>query len=282
MDIRQEITNRIIARIEEGGAVYTCPWDKKHVGMPRNALSKRHYNGINVVVLWCEQYASADWLTYRQAQQAGAHVKRGEKAVPVIFIDKAPTRDSADKPDEEKTYYNFMKRFFVFNREQIEGLPPVTEEAPAEREFSPLASADELIRKTGADIRNGTRMAFYDPKGDFIRLPEKADFKTDANFYRTAFHELSHWTGHVSRLDRSMFRQDDESIAMEELIAELSASFLCAHVGIFDAQLEQHAAYVDAWLKILKADKSAIFTAAAAATKAADWILGKQENKATA
>lgn len=225
-----EVTDRIIAQIEEGTLPWVRPWDdgKAALGLPRNTGTGRRYSGINVLILWhrlFEQgYGSQRWLTYRQAQALGGNVRKGEQGTTVCYADRFTPKSGDDiptGPDGEPRQIAFLKRFTVFNLDQCEGLDemataPVTTWNKAQ--IIPRAVA--LIGATGADIRIGGGEAYYAPQDDVIRVPRPEHFHEPINWYRTALHELGHWTGHRSRLDRLPDTGfGSPAYAREELIA---------------------------------------------------------------
>ncbi|MBK7416391.1 MAG: DUF1738 domain-containing protein [Dechloromonas sp.] len=238
--------------------------------------------GINNVVLGmeahCRGYASNQWLTFRQAQQLGRHVRKGERASTIIYyearmVEKEDADTVADGDETEKRFMPLLKVFSVFNVNQVDGLPESYQEAAAvEADWDASATAEQIIDGSGAEIRHQGFKAFYSPPNDLIYLPSKASFADASSYYSTALHELCHWTGSTTRLGRKLGRRFGESAyAMEELIAEMGAAFLSAHCRL-DGKL-QHASYIASWLEVLHRDKRAVFVAAAQAQKAADYLL---------
>lgn len=284
------ITDRIIKALEAGTVPWRRPWAAMGSNqMPRNLSSGKRYNGINVFLLASEQmdkgYRSPFWLTYNQARDLGGHVKKGEKGTPVFFwkvYDK--TAEGTDGPDSEKTERRFVGRYYtVFNADQCEGLEkhlPTVEPRP---EFSPIEAAEAIVAGfKGPAIRHGGDRAYYSPIGDVVQMPNREAFESPEGYYETMFHELTHSTGHESRLGRfdntrapAPFGSEDYS--REELVAELGAAFLCADAGISAPVLGNQAAYVAGWLKVLKNDKRAVVFAAASARKAAEMVTGKRD-----
>lgn len=277
-----QVTSRIIAELEEGRLPWVQPWDSAACGctMPQNAGTERSYSGINVLILWAEVvakgYASQQWLTYRQAEAAGGNVRRGEKGTVICYADRFTPRaehEQAQREDREARQVAFLKRFVVFNVEQCEGLP----EALAVPMASPdprhaIAGADALIAASGARFNIGGAEAFYSPSHDFVQVPPQAAFHEPINWYRTALHELGHWTGHGSRLDRDQKGGfGSEAYAKEELVAEMASAFTCASLGI--APTVRHADYIGSWLSVLRNDEKAIFRAASQASKASDYLM---------
>lgn len=281
-DIYQQITDEIIRDLEAG----TVPWEKPWsggLGFPRNASSSTDYNGINVLILWCKQrrqnFASSQWLTYNQAQSLGGQVKRGEKATRIVYYKALEIEKENDQGENETHKIPMLKTHAVFNLTQCEGLETLLEietGIQAKNEIEVCESAESIIKASGAAVRFGTSaMAFYEPKADAIEMPERHQFNDQIGFYATMLHELTHWTGHESRLAREFPKTDaaDSVRANEELIAELGSSFLCAKAGL--PYTTQHASYIKAWLVALKNDKKAIFKAAARAREASEFLIGK-------
>lgn len=249
--------------------------------MPHNAGTGWRYSGINVLILWAVVieggYGSQRWLTYRQAQAVGGNVRKGERGTTVCYADRFTPRDEAERArdeDREARQLAFLKRFTVFNVAQCEGLPEawtaVPELAP---EMDILPQARAVIDASGADFRVGGGEAYYSPSADFVAVPPPAAFHDPINWYRTALHELGHWTGHRTRLNRDQrgsFASPD--YAREELVAEMASAFACASLSI--QPTVRHADYIGAWLAVLREDEKAIFRAASAASKATDYLLG--------
>lgn len=293
MDLYQEITNTIISSIEAGAGEFQMPWHRGAAqGRPVNALTGKGYNGVNVLALWiaaqAHGYTSSEWATYRQWGEKGAQVRKGEKSSLVMFYKSIDREDDADGDDgaaegKQQRRGLIAKAYRVFNAAQVDGYTPQATAPKIERPaFIDLAHVDQFMTATGADIRHGGDRAFFSPALDYVALPNKADFygsRTSSpaeSYYSTALHELTHWTGHKSRLDRLdttlKGRFGSESYAVEELVAELGAAFLCADLGVaVDPRLD-HAQYCASWLKVLKDDKKAIFTAASKATAAAAYL----------
>ncbi|MEG3178533.1 zincin-like metallopeptidase domain-containing protein [Sphingomonas sp. RB3P16] len=277
-----EVTSRVIADLEAGRLPWVQPWDVASCGctMPHNAGTGRRYSGINVLILWAAviegRYSSQRWLTYRQAQAAGGNVRKGERGTTVCYADRfTPKNEQTKARDEDRDARQiaFLKRFTVFNVDQCEGLPEAltgTPDVPGEVEMLPQVQA--LIVASGADFRVGGGEAYYSPGGDFVAVPAQAAFGEPINWYRTALHELGHWTGHKSRLDREQrgsFGSGD--YAREELVAEMASAFACASLSI--EPTVRHADYIGSWLAVLREDEKAIFRAASAASKAAEYLL---------
>lgn len=286
-DLHASITASIIAAIEAGGTACTLPWRRAEcpIGLPSNPLSKATYQGINIVALWASAinrgYPSGIWATYRQWGEVGAQVRKGEKASTVIFYKEFNVEaDEADPQDDGRR--RFARASSVFNIAQVDGfaLPEMPFLSPIAR----LEAAEGVIRATGADIRHGGDRAYYrmrglDGSGDFIQMPDEHLFaaadesQRTEDYYSVLLHELTHWTSPDSRCNRDLGKRfGDHAYAMEELVAELGAAFLCAELGISQALRPDHAGYIANWLEVLKADARAIFTAAAKASEAVAFI----------
>ncbi|KKC23875.1 ArdC family protein [Sphingomonas sp. SRS2] len=284
-DLYAEVTDRIIAELEAGRFPWVQPWGRAGTGpapgLPRNALTRRPYSGINILILWGavieRGYGDQSWLTFRQAQDAGGNVSKGERGVTVVYADRfVPKGESerARRDGDDARAVPFLKRFTVFNVAQCEGLRPglavdPTPLPPCET----VPAAEALIAASGADFRIGGDKAFYVPSADFIQVPPQPAFFDQINYYRTALHELTHWSGHGARLARDLANSfGTHGYAREELVAEMGSAFLCASLGI--EPTVRHADYLGNWLEVLRADSRAIFRAASAASRAADFLLG--------
>jgi antirestriction protein ArdC len=280
MCIRQTITDKIISIMEQGPGTSGLSWTGSNGhGLPRNAKTGQEYRGVNVLLLWAEAaekgYSSNLWLTYRQAQELGGQVRKSEKSVICVYFQKVEKESESEQ--DEKNSYAMVKPFFLFNVAQVDGLPSGMTTPAVASDFNPIEAAEDFLAMTQATIRHGFDSAFYAPHRDEICLPNRERFTSVANFHATAFHEASHWTGHESRLNRAFSKRfGDDSYAVEELVAELSAAFTMGHLGLVDGTIELHADYLQSWLKCLKADKQAIFTAAAQAGKAFDFLVARQ------
>lgn len=279
MCIRQTITDKIIGILEIGVFKGGPRWTQSAgQGLPRNAKTQEPYRGVNVLLLWAEAaergYSSSNWLTYKQAKTMGGNVRKGEKSVMCVFFDRV-RKETED--DQEEIFYPMAKPFWLFNVAQIDGLPESWTAPTAMEEFVPVLAAERVLANSGATIRHGFDGAFYVPSRDEICLPNRERFTSEVNYYATALHELAHWTGIESRLNRTLGKRfGDDAYAMEELVAELSAAFSMGTLGLVDGMLEKLASYLGGWIKCLMADKSAIFTAASQAAKATDFILASR------
>jgi antirestriction protein ArdC len=271
-DLYQSVTNNIIRDLEAGVAPWTKPWKNgKATGvMPHNGATHRPYHGINVMLLWAEReakgYSTSNWMTYRQALALGGQVRAGEKSTTVVFTKKLHIKD---KETEEQRTVGMLRTYAVFNEGQIDGLTTAEPEILAPEQS--IEAVEAFLDAARADIRIGGNRACYVPSHDFIALPPKVQFKGLEHFYATSLHEHVHWAGAKPRLDRDLGnRFGTKAYAAEELIAELGAAFLCAHLGI-QGEL-RHADYIATWISLLKEDERAIFTAASKASQAADFL----------
>ena len=283
-NLYDEITARIIAELEAGRLPWVQPWGMSGVAaslaMPRNAATGRGYSGINILILWgavvARGYTCQSWLTFRQALGLGGTVRKGERGTTVVYTDRFVPDDEKRRARETGDHAQaipFLKRFTVFSVDQCEGLPDdLVTVAPPIAEGLILPEVEALIRASGAAFRIGGDQAFYSPGLDCVQVPRPDAYFEPINWHRTALHELGHWTGHASRLDRDLgYARGSAGYAREELIAEMSAAFTCATLGI--TPTVRHADYIGSWLEVLRNDNRAIVRAASAASKAADYIL---------
>lgn len=278
-DLYAEVSARIISELERGAAPWIKPWSATAgQNVPQNAVTNRPYSGCNVILLWLARnrgWATPRFLTYKQAIDAGGHVRKGERGTTVFFVKQLQVRND-DGNDDDTRLVPMMRTFTVFNVDQCENLPDSIKVGKPMRIRNPNARdalADDFLQATGADIREGHGEAYYVPSKDFISMPTFGAFKNADSFYATAFHEVGHWSGAKSRLDRDLkHRFGSREYAAEELIAELTAAFLCAEFG-FNNDL-RHAGYLATWIDLLKSDKRAFFTACSKASKAADYLRG--------
>ena len=281
-DLYRSITDRIVAALEGSTPPWVRPWSQVSDAVPINAQTKRTYRSINFALLSLEanasNYAANRWLTYRQASELGAQVRRGERGAPVIYwqLRKVAATgethpDEIDPPEIPDKVYPLLRAYSLFNVAQIDGLPTQYLEA-SKPTWEPEAKAEELLLMSDARFRQGGTRAYYQPATDEIYLPPVSAFLTACGYYATALHELTHWTSHASRCNRQLGKRfGDAAYAAEELIAEMGAAYLCAHCRI-DGEL-RHASYLQSWLRVLRSDKRAIFTASAQAQRAADYVL---------
>jgi len=271
------ITATIVESIESGNAAgeWKMPWHTSGITYPINAVSKKRYRGINTLALWAtadrEGYGSGTWATYRQWQDLDAQVRKGEKSTMVIFWKVTEKETEDDEPEK-----HFLARsYFVFNADQVNGY--IAPEVPTLDTSERVAQAEQFFTTLGATVKHGYGMASYSPKYDEIRMPDFERFKSPAYYYGTRAHETVHWSGHESRLHRDFSgRFGDAAYAFEELVAELGSAFLSAELGLTVEPREDHAVYIAGWLKCLKEDTRAIFTASSKAQVAVDWMKARQ------
>jgi antirestriction protein ArdC len=287
--LHNTVTARIISELEAGRFPWVQPWASSGttpLGLPQNASTGRTYSGINILLLWSaaieQGRPSQRWLTFKQALALGGNVRKGEKGTMVVYADTfvpKAEQEKANASGEDARRVGFLKRFAVFHVDQCDGLPADPGSAPLPGRTEDLPHVEAVIAATKADFRIGGEMAFYSPSHDFIQVPPQEAYFEPINWYRTKLHELGHWTGHVSRLDRNFSgHHGGEAYAREELVAELCSAFLCAELGV--APTVRHADYLGAWLQVLKGDNRAIFQAASMASKAADFVMGRREGTA--
>jgi antirestriction protein ArdC len=288
-DLYAEITRQIMAMLDQGVVPWRSPiLGQRQGGYPKNYDSKKPYRGVNVFLLafvgHIHGYESSTWLTFRQAQAAGGNVRKGEKSTMVIFWKKYQIEE---KETGEKKEVPIARFYRVFNVSQCEGIKAPDAVAFTPTEFTPIDEAEKIVQgyADGPAIESGGTQAFYRPATDTVHIPEPTRFTSTTEYFSTIYHELSHSTGVKKRLDRGLdtdprpFGSPD--YGKEELIAEMSASFLCGHAGITPAVIEHQAAYISGWLGQLKQDKKLIIQAAAAGQRAADWIRGQRTWDAT-
>ena len=276
-DLYSQVTDEIIASLEAGVRPWTPSWAGASLPQRANRVA---YRGINIMLLWAsasrQGFVSPYWLTFKQALELGGCVRKGQKGSTVVYSNTIVRE--GDCPDDEQRI-PFLKRYTVFNLEQIEGishlyLAPVPTISNNDERVDAL---DEFFAAAGIGIRHGGSSAFYNDRTDEISIPAFADFRSADAYYATLAHEAIHASGHPERLGRETLRDYHTSVstrAKEEMIAEVGAAYLCAALGTAAGEREDHASYISSWMKLLKNDKRAIFRAATAAQAAADCILG--------
>lgn len=275
--IYETITRQIVEAIEQGAGTFNMPWHRSRsdVAAPYNAQSGRSYRGLNIITLWmtaeARGYGSGVWGTFQQWKEKGASVRKGEKATKVFFWKKLVAAEQQET-DEEGNGARFVARAYsVFNADQIEGYeaPAIVPLSESER----IEAAERFFRAIPASVAKAGRTPCYHPATDTIEMGPFENFKSAVGYYAVLAHEMIHWT--APRLDRDLSgRFGSEAYAMEELVAELGAAFTIANIGIPSEPRRDHAPYIDSWLKVLKADSRAIFTAASKAQAAADYLAG--------
>jgi antirestriction protein ArdC len=293
-DVYQKITDRIVSELERGVRPWMKPWSAGH-GEGRIVRPLRAngipYQGINVLMLWSEAvekgYGSPIWMTFKQALALNANVRKGEHGSLVVYADRI-TRTETDREtgEDSEREIPFMKGYTVFNTEQIDGLPDhyYAKPAPRTATVERIERVESFFAATGVKVVHGGSRACYVPSTDNIHMPCIDFFRDSESYYATLAHETTHATRHPSRLDRDFGRKryGDEGYAMEELVAELGSAFLTADLDLTPEVREDHAAYIASWIKVLKDDKRAIFSAASHAQRAADFLHALQKPAAEA
>jgi antirestriction protein ArdC len=301
--IYQLVTDRILALLQQG----VVPWKKswKTTGTlvpPSNLVSRRPYRGVNVFLLIAQHFGSPYWLTFKQTQDLGGHVRRGQRGTPIVFwrIDRGTSEDAEEEITPELRRRILLRYYTVFNVDQCEGIEvPENGDSEAAPEFDPIPACEAVYANmpNPPTLRHGGDRAFYRRSDDRVQLPKPEAFSSPESYYSTQLHELAHSTGHPSRLNR--FAEEDNpgdfgspAYAREELVAEMTAAMVCGALGIAPVKveaisfsgreelLESSAAYIQHWTDVLKADNRAVVIAAARAQKAADYILGRQQEQA--
>jgi len=290
LSVFDRVTQKIIADLEQGVRPWQKPWNGNNAAS-RIVRPRRHngepYNGVNVLLLWdaalTKGYQNPTWMTFKQAEEYDARVRKGERASWIVYANKVTKVevDATTGADIEKQI-PFLRGYSVFNVEQIDGLPEkfllkpeVSTNAPT---INRLENIDHFLGNTGVIIQHGGDKAYYSEGRDYVQMPFIEAFKDGESYYATLLHESTHWTKHKDRLNRDFGRVvwGDEGYAKEELVAEIGSAFLCADLGITPEIREDHAAYIESWLKALKNDRKLIFTSAAHATRAVDFLKSKQ------
>ena len=280
VDVYQIITDRLIGILETGTAPWRKPWNCGSEGGPLNLISRKHYQGINCFLLACSPFGSPYWLTYRQANELGGSVGKGEKGCPVIFW-KIYEKDDPEAEDGKKRL-PVLRHYTVFNVEQCEGITAPAPDENTWHEHDPIEVAEtvQLAMPNRPTVEIGGIQAYYSPLRDCIQIPELFRYERPEEYYSTLFHELAHSTGHESRLNREGVAGShffgDAVYSREELVAEMTAAFLCGHCGIENSTIQNSAAYLQSWIKALRGDKRLAITAAAQAQKAANYILNRK------
>lgn len=288
-DLYARVTDAIIADLESGVRPWTKPWSAEHLA-GRITRPLRHngqpYSGINIVLLWSEAatrgFNAPIWMTFRQALELGGHVRKGEHGATVVYANRFTRTETDDDGRDVEREIPFLKAYTVFNVDQVEDLPGhfyATVE-PRLDAVQRIGHADTFFAATKAEIRHGGDSAYYAVGPDYVQMPPFECFEDMESYYATLAHECTHWTRHPTRLDRDFghTRWGDDGYAREELVAELGAAFLCADLGLELTPRPDHAAYIDHWLKVLADDKRFIFTAAAHAQRACDFLQGLQSD----
>jgi antirestriction protein ArdC len=289
VDVYQRITDQIVSELEKGVRPWLKPWNAEHAAgritrpLRGNGIP---YRGINILMLWSaameKGFAAPIWMTFKQALEFNAHVRKGEQGSLVVYADKIIRAETdADTGEESERAIPFMKGYSVFNVEQIDGLPErfYAKAEPRGETVQRIERVESFFAATGAVVRHGGNRAYYSISTDHVQMPPIEAFRDAESYYATRAHETTHWTRHKSRLDRDFGRKrfGDEGYAIEELVAELGSAFLSADLDLTPEVRDDHAAYIASWIKVLKDDKRAIFSAASHAQRAADFLHGLQQ-----
>jgi antirestriction protein ArdC len=287
VDIRTRITHQILQQLEAGVRPWFKPWNAEFLG-GRVTRPLRHtgqpYQGINILMLWmsaeAQGFSNPYWLTYRQIKELGGHVKKGEHGSPVVYASTFKKTETTDDGQEIEAEIPFLKEYVVFNCQQAENLPAhfsALAEPPQET-LQRIEHADRFFSHTGAKIEHGGNRAYYALEADRIQMPPFETFRDAESYVSVLGHETVHWTRASHRLNRDFGRKrwGAAGYALEELTAELGSAFLCADLQITPEVREDHASYVQEWIKVLQNDTSTLFTAASHASKAGDYLHGLQ------
>lgn len=282
-DIFQRVTDQIVNAIECGAGAFKLPWrtSAQFLHSPINAANRIPYRGINILILWAiaqeKRYTTGRWATFKQWQELGAQVRKGEKAAHIVFwkfLDK-----SEEHSETEERQIPMARHYWVFNQDQVDGFTPENEPEPAPVQAR-IEHAENFFGTLGIKPRAGGNHAFYSLDEDAIYMPAFEAFGEPLRYYSALCHETTHWSAAPHRLNRDLKgRFGSEAYAMEELVAELGAAFLCSKLCLPTDPRTDHAPYIATWLKVLKNDKRAIFSAAAKAQEAADWLFTKATTK---
>ena len=284
-DVYARITDRIVADLEKGVRPWVQPWGGRNAN-GRVTRPLRHngqpYTGLNVLLLWSEAmahgFASATWMTFRQASELDAHVRKGESGTTVVYASRFTKTEVDTHGGEVERDIPFLKAYTVFNCDQIDGLPDhyYRQAEPAIDPAQRIGEADRFFANTGAVIRHGGSKAFFSPSSDHVQMPPFDTFRDAASYYAVLGHECVHWAGAAHRLNRdlSRYHKDLTERAREELVADIGSSFLCADLCIVPEMEPRpdHASYVESWLRVLLGDRKAIFQAAAHAQRAVSYL----------
>lgn len=288
MNAYDTITARIMEQLEQGTIPWQQPWNSV-AGMPRNLLSQKAYRGINVWLLASAGYSSPYWLTFRQAQEIGGYVRKGEHGSPVVFwkwLERSEESQDGEETDSTTRRVPLARLYTVFNVQQCdlpERLQPflTIDNALGADSYRQIEACEQIVAQMPLQpaIQHGEARAYYRPVTDTVNMPTHSLFPKAEHYYSVLFHELTHSTGHASRLDRATLRDllafGDTNYSREELCAEMGAAYLCGVAGIANETVNNSAAYIHGWLGRLRSDKKVLVQAAAQAQKAADFILSK-------
>jgi antirestriction protein ArdC len=280
-DVYQKVTDAIVNAIEQGAGKYEMPWNTRsdRAFSPISVGSAKAYRGINTLVLWAEAqakgYNSGLWGTYQQWSELGGQVRKGEKSSPVVYWGSYRDKNESEEESTSRTHL-FCKGYSVFNLSQVDNVQ--LPEGPKLPHGERIQRADEFFAALPMKLNHGFNRAFYSPSTDSVSMPDFDQFPEAIGYYSVLAHESTHWTSHKDRCGRELGKRfGDSAYAMEELVAELGAAYTMANLELATEPRPDHAAYLDSWLKVLKADSRAIFTAASQAQKAADYLKAQAE-----
>jgi len=288
-EIRQEVTAKIIEALKTGTSPWQRPWDSQGGAMcPHNCITGHNYRGANfpylMSVQMLEEYPTAQWLTFRQARNAGGTVRKGEKASHIIFAKPLLIKETNAQGKEEKKKIFFLRQTPVFNVAQCDDVKLPKKEQPPEKKKAQkhstlAAAAKRFMKDAGATVKHGGSRAYYRPSTDHIQMPPMDTFKHGKGYASTAYHELVHWTGHEDRCKREMKGMfGDQSYAFEELVAEIGSAMLCHARGV-SSEVPNHASYIKSWIKKLESDESYIFKASKLSEAAINFLLPETARK---
>jgi antirestriction protein ArdC len=282
MDVYQIVSDKIVGMLEAGVVPWRKPWSS--AGLPRNLVTKKLYRGINHFLLSASMYTSPFWLTFKQANELGGSIRRGEQSTLIVFWKIDQKEESVQEPGDEETHRRFLLRYYrAFNIEQCDLPPGVIDKLPKveTHEHDPIDEAELIVANMPQRpaLETAGAKAFYSSLTDRVTMPGRELFTTAEEYYATLLHELTHSTGHPTRLARETITEagpfGSATYSKEELCAEMGSAFLCAEAGISPAVIENQVAYVAGWLSKLREDRKLLIYAAAQAQKAADFILGR-------
>ena len=287
-DVYQRVTDAIINAIEQGVGQYRMPWTvRQDRGFsPVSIGSGKPYRGVNTLVLWAQAqskaYGSAFWGTYQQWLSIGGQVRKGERGSPVVYWGSYESKAEDAGTEDSSGRHLFCKGYTVFNWEQIDGCKLPKRFEPKLSHNERIAHAEEFFAGVGVHVRDGGNRAYYSPSTpEAVYMPSFDQFPNRVDYYSVLAHETTHWTSHPSRCDRQLgTRFGDDAYACEELIAELGSAYTMAGLELELTPRADHSAYIASWLKVLKADKRAVFTAASQAQRAADFLAAQASRNA--
>ena len=274
------ITEKIVTQLEEG----TVPWHRPWSGgePPKNLISKKPYRGINIFLLAAAGYASPYWLTFNQVKGLDGSIKKGSKSTMVIFWKKNSYKKVNDQGEEETKQSMILRYYRVFNTEQTTGIKEGKIPEMQVRDFEPIEECERIFENMPSqpNLTFDEQQAYFRPSTDTVNMPKPETFSSEEEYYSTLFHEITHATGHDTRLgrhkaDKCTHNFGSKDYSKEELIAEMGAAFLCGHCGI-DTTIDNSAAYIKGWLSKLRNDTKVVIMAAGKAQKASDYILGNE------